>query len=231
MAVGPNQSVQRGCLCCCGCRECAGVGYWGQVTATITGAAYGPYNGTWTLTRSAGCSWSFNSGGLTVVFGYQDIGSGMKAVGSIIETPASPTLFENPTIDCLNQPALPSTNQVGIPATLTVTGVPGTWVSCGQNEDGVDIGDGLADEEVAPMMAVGTALRAPKQKGSSLSVARPDRCEHFTGPSRSSACSGWRRAGGCSKGLPAVPGGSCQTCEAYEADPDFAGRGTSGWLS
>lgn len=58
-----------------------------------------------------------------------------------------------------------------------------------------------------------------------------DRCGHFLGRTEfRPACKGWKCRGACAKELPAVPGAFCQACPSYEPDPDFAGRGTAGWL-
>lgn len=69
-----------------------------------------------------------------------------------------------------------------------------------------------------------------KPKVKQLLVIRPDRCDHFTGPTRTRACAGWRRAGNCSLGLAAVPGIFCQTCPSYVIDPDYEGQGVIGWI-
>lgn len=63
-------------------------------------------------------------------------------------------------------------------------------------------------------------------------ILRPDRCNHFTGRTEfRSGCGGWKCKGGCTLGQPAVPGEHCQGCEAYEPDPDYAGKGPAGWQS
>lgn len=64
-----------------------------------------------------------------------------------------------------------------------------------------------------------------------LPPARPDRCRHLgKRTERKSGCNGWKCAHDCDLGLAAVPGVACQTCEKYEADPDYAGQGPKGWL-
>lgn len=64
-----------------------------------------------------------------------------------------------------------------------------------------------------------------------LPLAHPDRCEHLGSRTEfRTGCNGWKSAHGCALGLPAVPGGYCQSCDKYEVDPDYAGRGKKGWL-
>ena len=69
----------------------------------------------------------------------------------------------------------------------------------------------------------GTAERPPLptrvyRPATSLPViARPNRCEHLLKREEFKAgCNGWRCLHGCSKGLQAVPGMLCQTCDQYE---------------
>lgn len=65
-----------------------------------------------------------------------------------------------------------------------------------------------------------------------LTILHPDRCQHFTGRTEfRPGCGGWKCKGGCTLGLPAVPGVACQSCDRYEPDPDYAGRGVAGWVS
>ena len=65
-----------------------------------------------------------------------------------------------------------------------------------------------------------------------IPIIHPDRCQQFTGRTEfRPGCGGWKCKGGCTLGLPAVPGVACQTCDRYEPDPDYAGRGVAGWVS
>jgi hypothetical protein len=82
------------------------------------------------------------------------------------------------------------------------------------------------DGESPRYVAVKNPNRVP------VPIVRPERCNHFLGRTEfRPGCGGWKCRGGCTLGLTAVPGVACQSCERYEVDPDFAGRGTSGWLS
>lgn len=48
-------------------------------------------------------------------------------------------------------------------------------------------------------------------------VARPNRCEYLQKRTEFKAgCNGWRCRHTCEKGLPAVPGEYCQTCDQYQ---------------
>lgn len=76
-----------------------------------------------------------------------------------------------------------------------------------------------------------TAVVSTRLKRVAIPVIRPDRCQRFTGRTEfRPGCNGWKCKGGCTLGFPAKPGEYCQTCEAYEPDPDYAGQGTQGWM-
>lgn len=119
-----------------------------------------------------------------------------------------------------------------------------TWYQCGENEDGTpyetvegmrvgspdpqgkSCSDKIADMVRAKAPNVRVNVRKP------LPLAHPDRCLHLGKRTESRAgCNGWKCAHDCELGLKAVPGSACQTCEAYEVDPDYVGMGAPGWLS
>ena len=75
--------------------------------------------------------------------------------------------------------------------------------------------------EFAARLGVPVAVTAPAPVATTAIplnvIARPNRCEHLQSRVEfKTGCSGWRCLHECSKGLPAVPGILCQTCEQYE---------------
>lgn len=107
------------------------------------------------------------------------------------------------------------------------------WFQCGLNSDGttyipmgatpLDRVSGMIKQAVGPSVSV--------TKSQSLQVLRPIRCTSLGRRSEFLVgCNGWMCGHGCSKSLPAVPGGYCQTCESYEPDSDYESQGISGWI-
>lgn len=109
----------------------------------------------------------------------------------------------------------------------------GDYYQCGENEDGspYDAPEGpMAPVMAAIQKAVGPRVKVNARKP--LPLAHPDRCQHLGKRTEKRAgCNGWKCAHDCDKGLPAVPGAYCQSCDSYEADADFVGQGSKGWLS
>ena len=126
---------------------------------------------------------------------------------------------------------------------ITITWT-GDYFQCGENADGTpyETVEGMraggsppqgkpCSEKIADMVRakapnVRVNLRKP------LPLAHPDRCLHLGKRTELRAgCNGWKCRHDCEKGLAAVPGLFCQTCESYEADPDYADEGVRSWLS
>ncbi|MFO0937822.1 MAG: hypothetical protein U0798_15060 [Gemmataceae bacterium] len=88
------------------------------------------------------------------------------------------------------------------------------------------VGRGEKPKIIAASDARRTTVRQP------LPLARPDRCDYLgVRTEKLPGCNGWLCQHACSEGLPAVPGGYCQSCKTYEVDPDYKGKGIAGWLA
>lgn len=110
-------------------------------------------------------------------------------------------------------------------SSVTFAPVAGSWRQCGLTADGKAV-------DTIGMESRGGAVSITSSKVE-LEIVRPDRC-NFLGKREDfkSGCNGWKCGHGCTLGLPAVPGQYCQTtCQKYEVDPDYIGRGTAGWLA
>jgi hypothetical protein len=89
----------------------------------------------------------------------------------------------------------------------------------------------MSAESTNGMMTAFGSVSIASSARKSLNVLRPERCEYLGRRTELKAgCNGWMCSHACDLGLKAVPGGFCQTCESYEPDPDYAGKGPTGWL-
>jgi len=132
------------------------------------------------------------------------------------------TISGDPTVNCISACA----NNPHFPSNITIVPSAGaTWNQCGQNSDGTTYTGSFSS--TAPTFMT----TAPTSAKSLPTIPHPDRCSNLGARTEKRAgCNGWLCKHDCSVGLPALPGIYCQTCEFYDADPDYIDQGPSGWL-
>lgn len=120
--------------------------------------------------------------------------------------------------------AFPQADYSGTTISITPDGAA-SWQQCGQNSDGTTYTGSFSS--TAPTFMT----TAPTSAKSLPTIPHPDRCSNLGARTEKRAgCNGWLCKHDCSVGLPALPGIYCQTCEFYDADPDYIDQGPSGWL-
>jgi len=110
-------------------------------------------------------------------------------------------------------------------SSMALVPVASSWKQCGQNSDGTTY-TGSSSSTAPTFMST-----APTSAKSLPTIPHPDRCSNLGSRTEFRAgCNGWLCNHDCNIGLPALPGIYCQTCEFYDADPDYTDQGPAGWL-